>query len=50
MKVSIILVNYNTKEMTKACIDSIFEKTKGIEFEVILVDNDSHDGSRGSAI
>lgn len=45
MKVSIILVNYNTKEMTKACIDSIFEKTKGIEFEVILVDNDSHDGS-----
>ncbi len=46
MKVSIILVNYNTKEMTKACIDSIFEKTKGIEFEVILVDNDSHDGSQ----
>ena len=46
MKVSIILVNYNTKEMTKACIDSIFEKTEGIGFEVILVDNDSHDGSQ----
>lgn len=32
--------------MTKECIDSIFEKTHGIEFEVILVDNASTDGSK----
>ncbi len=43
--VSIIIVNYNTKDLTKNCIDSIFEKTSGISFEVILVDNDSKDGS-----
>ena len=46
MDISIIIVNYNTKELTKNCIDSIYEKTKDIEFEVILVDNDSNDGSK----
>lgn len=45
MDVSIIIVNYNTKELTKSCIDSIFEKTIGVTFEVILVDNASKDGS-----
>lgn len=43
--VSIIIVNYNTKSLTKNCIDSIFEKTLGISFEVVLVDNNSKDGS-----
>lgn len=46
MDVSIIMVNYNTKEMTQECIDSIYEHTAGISFEVILVDNDSSDGSK----
>lgn len=45
MDVSVIIVNYNTKELTKNCIDSIFEKTSGVTFEVILVDNASTDGS-----
>lgn len=43
--VSIIIVNYNTYKMTSECIDSIFDKTKGISFEVILIDNSSTDGS-----
>lgn len=46
MDVSVIIVNYNTLELTQACIDSVFENTKGIEFEVILVDNASTDGSK----
>lgn len=46
MDVSIIIVNYNTKETTKQCIDSIVEKTKGVKYEIILVDNDSVDGSK----
>lgn len=46
MDVSVILVNYNTLHLTKDCIDSIFEKTQGISFEIILVDNDSQDGSQ----
>ena len=46
MKVSIIIVNYNTKELTKQCLQSVFEKTQDIDFEVIVVDNASHDGSQ----
>ncbi len=46
MDVSIIIVNYNTLKMTQECIDSVFEKTSGLDFEVILVDNGSTDGSR----
>ena len=45
MDVSIIIINYNTCSITKQCIDSIFEKTKDIKFEVILVDNASTDNS-----
>ena len=46
MDVSVIIVNYNTKGLTRQCLDSIFEKTSGLEFEVILIDNGSTDGSR----
>ena len=45
MNVSIIIVNYNTKELIKNCLTSIFEKTSGITFEVIVSDNGSSDGS-----
>lgn len=46
VSVSIIIVNYNTLEITKHCIDSIFEHTSEVDFEVIVVDNDSCDGSK----
>lgn len=45
MDVSIILVNYNTKELTKDCIKSVYEKTDGIEYDIWVVDNASSDGS-----
>lgn len=46
MDVSIIIVNYNTKDLTLQCINSVYVKTQGISFEVILVDNASTDGSK----
>lgn len=46
MNISIIIVNYNTREVTKQCLDSIFKWTKDVSFEVIVVDNNSHDGSK----
>lgn len=45
MKLSIILVNWNTKDLTRDALVSIFDQTKNIEFEVIVVDNNSGDGS-----
>lgn len=43
--VSVIIVNYNTKQLLKDCLTSIYEKTDGIDFEVIVSDNSSQDGS-----
>lgn len=43
--VSIIIVNYNSYKLVETCIDSIFEFTKEISYEIILVDNASTDQS-----
>lgn len=45
MDVSVIIVNYNTLELTKNTIESVLEKTKGVTYEIILVDNASTDDS-----
>lgn len=42
---SIIIVNFNTKEITRECIESIIEKTSGLNYEIIVIDNASSDGS-----
>jgi GT2 family glycosyltransferase len=41
MDVSIIILNYNTFSLTSQCIQSIYQQTKGVDFEIILVDNAS---------
>lgn len=41
MDISVIIVNYNTCKLTCKCLKSIFANTKGVQFEVIVVDNDS---------
>ncbi len=44
-KISIIIVNYNTSEFIEKSLNSIFLNLKNIEFEVIVVDNNSPDKS-----
>lgn len=44
--VTVIIVNWNTKELLLACIESIKEQTRETSFEIIVVDNASTDGSQ----
>lgn len=41
MHVSIIIINYNTFQLTCNCIDSIYRCEPSLDFEIILVDNAS---------
>lgn len=47
---SVIIVSYNTKDITLQCVDKLQKSLlKGsLEYEVIIVDNNSHDGSAES--
>jgi GT2 family glycosyltransferase len=42
--ISIVIVNYNTGNVLKECIDSLFKYESSSEFEIIIVDNHSADG------
>lgn len=42
---SIIIVNYNTKELTRDCIHSVMHHFTPQAYEIIVVDNQSADGS-----
>lgn len=43
--ISIVIVNYNVKDFLLECLRSIRESAKGLKVEVIVVDNNSTDGS-----
>lgn len=45
MDVSIIIVNWNTRDILRGCLASIFKQTSDVSFEVIVVDNASRDAS-----
>jgi hypothetical protein len=41
MKVSVIIVNYNTRKLTTDCLQSVIRQTRVCAYEIILVDNAS---------
>ena len=45
MKLSVIIVNYNVKHFLEQCLKSVSEALNGVEGEVVIVDNNSVDGS-----
>ena len=45
LQLSIIIVNWNGLNVILDCLDSVYNNIKSIDFEVIVVDNNSSDGS-----
>ena len=45
MRLSVIIVNYNVKHFLEQCLRSVMDALEGIESEIIVVDNNSVDGS-----
>ena len=44
-EVSVVIVNWNSKELLDGALRSLYERTKTVTFETIVVDNGSADGS-----
>ena len=47
MRLSVIVVNWNVKDLLHACVESLYRETAlpAEQFEIFVVDNDSSDGS-----
>jgi GT2 family glycosyltransferase len=45
MKLSVVIICWNDLKVISDCLQSIYEETKAIDFEVIVSDNGSSDGS-----
>jgi hypothetical protein len=45
MNLSIIIISWNVKELLKKCLQSIYDKTLDLEFEIFVVENASKDNS-----
>lgn len=50
MKLSIIIVNYNVEYFLEQCLHSVRKAVHGVDAEVIVVDNNSIDGSNNMVI
>lgn len=46
MQLSIVIVNYNSKFLIEQCLGSVRKAITGIDTEIIVVDNNSTDGSK----
>jgi GT2 family glycosyltransferase len=45
LDLSICIVSYNTNDLLRQCLESIYRTIKGISFEIFVVDNASTDGT-----
>ncbi len=45
MDLSIIIVSFNTKDVLRNCLNSVLQHAGGLNVEIIVIDNDSSDGS-----
>lgn len=46
MDLSILVINWNTRDLLEECLKSIYLNVRKVSFEILVVDNGSSDGSR----
>ena len=44
-RLAIVVISYNTEQMTRECLESVYENADMDSTSVVVVDNDSKDGS-----
>jgi len=44
MELSVIIVNWNSRDFLRKCLSSIYKYTEQVEYEIIVIDNGSYDG------
>jgi len=44
-ELTVIVVTWNTRALTLRCLDTLYQYTDGVSLDVVVVDNDSADGS-----
>ena len=47
MELSLIIVNWNSAELLRRCLESILSSSASCDLEVLVIDNASYDGSAG---
>ena len=50
MDVSIIIINYRSFQLIQDCLATIYRYTKGVTFEIIVVDNDPERGGKAQVL
>ena len=45
-ELSIVIVTWNSEEVIKDCLDSVYSQKDDLDFEVLVVDNDSYDDTK----
>jgi len=45
MDLSLVIITWNCKDMLERCLDSILKRVGGISYEIIVIDNNSQDGT-----
>ncbi|MCS7052675.1 MAG: glycosyltransferase, partial [Ignavibacterium sp.] len=43
--VSVVIISWKMRDLLNKCLETLYHCTKEINFEVIVIDNDSQDGT-----
>ena len=47
LRLAVVVVSYNTRDLLRACLRSVFDYAGGLPLDVVVVDNAGRDGSAG---